>query len=401
MGNTNEREALKSIAMPFPPYNTQNPALWFRQIESCFYCTGITEELLNDETADKYSQLKTKIIGIQSTKNELEKQQIGDRKPSEFLRCLEEIASKHRSFPTHLIRSIWISSVKPHVCNVLRTNPNTTLERLCFIADILHSEDKKKQQQQANKPQDGTLYKNYEKHKKVTLEVNCIKLCEAMENLNLEKLPFPPYNAENPSLWFQQIESCFHCTGATDEVTRYHILVSRLEPDVAELIADILARSDGGVDQYKKLKTMIIDNQKTKNELVKLQIGECKPSVFLSNLQRVAGRNPVFPQALVKSIWLSSVTSHIEQVESINLSARLTDIAKLADKLHLKAKEKSQKKAKTTELVDATPCNGCSKKVYLQVNCVKLCEVMENINWKKPDTQDNSTQTELYYTFLS
>ncbi|VEN50768.1 unnamed protein product [Callosobruchus maculatus] len=47
MGNTNEREALKSIALPFPPYNSEQPALWFRQIESCFYCTGITDELIN------------------------------------------------------------------------------------------------------------------------------------------------------------------------------------------------------------------------------------------------------------------------------------------------------------------------------------------------------------------
>nr|CAI5857727.1 unnamed protein product [Callosobruchus analis] len=209
MGNTNEREALKSIALPFPPYNPQHPALWFRQIESCFYCTGITDEVIkyhilisrlepgvaelaqdflpkdNDETTDKYSQLKTKIISIQITKNELEKQQIGERKPSEFLRCLEQIASKNPSFPTHLIRSIWISSVGPHVSNVLLTNPNATLERLCFIADILHSEDQKKQQ--ANTQQDKTPCNNCKKSKKVTLEVNCINLCKAMENIYLTK----------------------------------------------------------------------------------------------------------------------------------------------------------------------------------------------------------------------
>ncbi|VEN58808.1 unnamed protein product [Callosobruchus maculatus] len=209
MGNTNEREALKSIALPFPPYNPEQPALWFRQIESCFYCTGITDELIkyhilvsrlepcvaeliqdflakdSDETTDKYSQLKTKIIGIQITKSELEKQQIGDRRPSEFLRCLEQIASKNPSFPTHLVRSIWISGVRPHVSNILLTNPKAPLERLCFIADILHSEDQKKeQQQQSNKPQGETLCNNCQKYKKVTLEVNCINLCEILQNID-------------------------------------------------------------------------------------------------------------------------------------------------------------------------------------------------------------------------
>ncbi|VEN50769.1 unnamed protein product [Callosobruchus maculatus] len=150
-------------------------------------------------------------------------------------------------------------------------------------------------------------------------------------------MPFPPYNAKNPTLWFQQIESCFQCTGVTDELTRYHILVSRLEPDVAELIEHYLIKNDGS-GNYKGLKTMIINNQKTKNELEKLQIGECTPSQFLRQIQEVARKNPSFPDSLVKSIWMSSVSPYVKEVSDLRYAQlRLADIsyAKAQKKLRL------------------------------------------------------------------
>nr|CAI5857728.1 unnamed protein product [Callosobruchus analis] len=174
-------------------------------------------------------------------------------------------------------------------------------------------------------------------------------------------MPFPPYNAKNPTLWFHQIESWFRFIGVTDELTRYHILVSRLEPDVAELIPDFLdAHSE--VDPYKNLKTKITDNQKTKNYLEKLQIGESKPSHFLEEIQEHARKNSSFPESLVKSIWMSSLSPYVKHKIDIHPNYDLTTIARCADDFH--AKEESLK-AKTQQ-ADGMTCSCCCK----------LCEVM-------------------------
>ncbi|CAH1996517.1 unnamed protein product [Acanthoscelides obtectus] len=218
-------------------------------------------------------------------------------------------------------------------------------------------------------------------------------------------LHFPPYNAENPALWFRQIESSFYCSDIKDEIMKYHILVSRLEPCVVELMQEFLLTTSGDIgltNQYNQMKSKIIGLQKTKNELDKQQIGDRTPSEFLRHLQHIASKNPLFPMHLIKAIWVASVGPYVKNVLLSDPNAAFEKLGFIADVLYAEAQRKAQQEAKksrqeTKKLQDEIHCSCCrgNKEVTLKIECVKLCEVIDNMDLKKPETRDNFSQTTL------
>ncbi|CAH1996513.1 unnamed protein product [Acanthoscelides obtectus] len=212
-----------------------------------------------------------------------------------------------------------------------------------------------------------------------------------VQALQCVSTPIPPYNSQNPKLWFLQVESGFKSTWISDDKTKYHILVSRLEPSIAELVQDVL---ENKMTEYNELKKRIIAVQETKNVLEKQVVGARKPSEFLKHIKNLANNNPLFPKRFVRSVWVSKLDPYIQNGLLNDPNIPEANLAIIADIKYEEAQKQQQ-----IEESQEKDCKCCKRKnqVALEINCVKLCEVLDNIELKTEtsETRDTFTQTEL------
>ncbi|XP_075990346.1 uncharacterized protein LOC142985997 [Anticarsia gemmatalis] len=108
------------VSVRVPPFWPEEPALWYAQVESQFalsrittdetkfcylvaqldhqYAVGVKDVITNPPATDKYLKLKTELIKRLSALQErrvkqlLTHEELGDRKPSQFLRHLSVLA---------------------------------------------------------------------------------------------------------------------------------------------------------------------------------------------------------------------------------------------------------------------------------------------------------------------
>ncbi|KAG7203882.1 hypothetical protein KM043_013243 [Ampulex compressa] len=151
------------ITVKVPPFYEKNPTTWFKQIESQFVLAGITSELtkyhhvcanldskvadvvmdLLDETptANSYEKLKTELVQRLSASKEqkvrqlLEHEELGDRKPSVFLRHLHNLAGE--AVAEHFLKTMWIGRLPTNVQPVLLGRKKDTLSELAALADSI------------------------------------------------------------------------------------------------------------------------------------------------------------------------------------------------------------------------------------------------------------------------
>lgn len=149
------------VGIRIPPFWPEEPEIWFSQIEGQFQIAGITNDLTkfyyvigqldrqfscevkdiitNPPASDKYEKLKTELIKRLSASNEKKVQQLlmheelGDRKPSQFLRHLQSLAAQQ--IPDDFLRTIWISRLPLNIQTVLAAQPSAGLDILADLAD--------------------------------------------------------------------------------------------------------------------------------------------------------------------------------------------------------------------------------------------------------------------------
>lgn len=151
------------VAMRLPPFWPADPEVWFSQIESQFKVAGITSDetkfnyivgnleptyatevrdiLTKPPATEKYDTLKKELIRRlsesqqQKTKRLLEHEELGDRKPSQFLRHLQNLAGDVA--PESLVRSLWLSRLPAVVQAILATHTDTALKTVAELADSI------------------------------------------------------------------------------------------------------------------------------------------------------------------------------------------------------------------------------------------------------------------------
>lgn len=149
------------VGIRIPPFWPEEPEIWFSQIEGQFQIAGITSDLtkfhyvigqldrqfscevkdiiMYPPAGDKYEKLKTELIKRLSASNEKKVQQLlmheelGDRKPSQFLRHLQSLAGQQ--IKDDFLRTIWISRLPTNIQTVLAAQPSANLEILADLAD--------------------------------------------------------------------------------------------------------------------------------------------------------------------------------------------------------------------------------------------------------------------------
>lgn len=152
------------VGVRIPPFWPEKPAIWFAQIEGQFQISGITADatkffyvigqldqqyagevediITNPPPTDKYERLKTELIKRLSASRErkvkqlLVHEELGDRKPSQFLRHLQHLAGP--GIPEDFLRTIWTSRLPSSTQTIIASQASTSLEGLADLADRIH-----------------------------------------------------------------------------------------------------------------------------------------------------------------------------------------------------------------------------------------------------------------------
>ncbi|XP_072948060.1 uncharacterized protein [Epargyreus clarus] len=155
---------INRVGVRMPPFYPDKPGLWFAQLESQFVLANITvdstkyhhamgqldpiyasevEDIITAPSApDKYERLKAELIKRLSASREkkvkqlLTDEELGDRKPSQFLRHLKHLAGP--GVPEEFLRTIWTSRLPSSTQSIIASQANTSLDEVAELADRIH-----------------------------------------------------------------------------------------------------------------------------------------------------------------------------------------------------------------------------------------------------------------------
>lgn len=148
----------------------------------------------------------------------------------------------------------------------------------------------------------------------------------------------PPFWAEEPDIWFAQVEGQFAISGITSDVTKFNYVIGHLDNQHSREVKDIIVNPPA-TNRYEKLKSELIKRlsaskeNKIKQLLMHEELGDRKPSQFLRHLRGLAGLN--VPDDFLRTIWISRLPHGVQTVLAGQAtSTSLEDLADLADRVN-------------------------------------------------------------------
>ncbi|XP_073943463.1 uncharacterized protein [Choristoneura fumiferana] len=146
----------------------------------------------------------------------------------------------------------------------------------------------------------------------------------------------PPFNADEPALWFAQIEAQFQLSKITVDETKFYYVAGQLEARYALEVKDIITNPPAA-DKYIKIKTELIkrlsasQEKRTRQLLVHEELGDRSPSQFLRHLQNLAGTAAT--SDLLKTIWIDRLPHNVQTILASQSDQPLEKLADLADRV--------------------------------------------------------------------
>lgn len=153
---------VNSVSCKLSAFWHDKPVTWFAQAEAQFEVAGITRDatkyghvlsvlssaqadeiedvLINPPAENKYENLKTELIKRFSVTREqrirqlLSDEQIGDRKPSSFLRHLRSLSGKGDD---SIVRELWMRRLPDEVQRILMAQADLPLDKVADLADAI------------------------------------------------------------------------------------------------------------------------------------------------------------------------------------------------------------------------------------------------------------------------
>ncbi|XP_072934964.1 uncharacterized protein [Epargyreus clarus] len=144
-----------------PAFSPDDPDIWFALLETQFDNFGITEDsikfnnvvsnidiihakavkdiIVNPPEHNRYLKIKSELIKRLTASHEkkvcqlLTHEELGDRKPSQFLRHLQDLAGPN--VPEEFLKSIWSNRLPRSIQTVLACQTSESLEQLAELAD--------------------------------------------------------------------------------------------------------------------------------------------------------------------------------------------------------------------------------------------------------------------------
>lgn len=161
-GGVRHTPSVNRVAVKLPPFWADRPKLWFAQADSQFTISGIineatkfhyvvaqldtryaaeVEDIIDDPPAEnRYQFLRTKLIERLSASEEqrvrqlVSEEELGDRKPSQFLRHLRSLAGTS-ALQDNLLRQLWLRRLPSNVQAILTAQADFALDKLAELAD--------------------------------------------------------------------------------------------------------------------------------------------------------------------------------------------------------------------------------------------------------------------------
>ncbi|XP_041980527.1 uncharacterized protein LOC121734154 [Aricia agestis] len=148
----------------------------------------------------------------------------------------------------------------------------------------------------------------------------------------------PPFWADEPEIWFAQVEGQFNISGITNDSTKFHYVIAQLDNQYSREVKDIIINPPA-TKKYEKLKSELISRLGISNEtkikklLMHEELGDRKPSHFFRHLKDLAGHG--VPDEFIKSIWTSRLPRGVQMVLAGQpASTSLEDLCDLADRVN-------------------------------------------------------------------
>lgn len=151
-----------SAVLRLPQFWADKPALWFALVEAqfnrsrirsddaryehvigqldCRFASEVEDIITNPPQTNRYETLKTELIRRLSlsqderVKKLLLQEELGDRKPTQFLRHLRALAGTG-CVDENMLRTLFMQRLPPHVQQILKTQTALTLNDLAVMAD--------------------------------------------------------------------------------------------------------------------------------------------------------------------------------------------------------------------------------------------------------------------------
>ncbi|KAJ0180017.1 hypothetical protein K1T71_004608 [Dendrolimus kikuchii] len=180
--NKEQSSFVQSVRVKVPPFWPDEPALWFTQLEGQFALANITvdstkynyvisnlefkyaaeiKDIINKPPdSNKYDKVKKELINRLSSSQEQKVRQLlthedmGDRKPSQFLRHLQNLAGPN--VPDDFVRSLWSSRLPTHIQIIVASQSSSNLEELATVADNVNDVIGQQQVHQISTPTTST-----------------------------------------------------------------------------------------------------------------------------------------------------------------------------------------------------------------------------------------------------
>lgn len=152
------------VGVKVPPFYPGKPSVWFKQLEGQFKLAGIKVDetkfyyatsqleppyvdiiddiIENPPETDMYETFKRELISRLTKSKEkkvlqlLTHEELGDRKPSQFLRHLQNLAGP--GVPDDFIKTVWSSRLPNSTQAIIAAQPSTSLKVLADLADRVH-----------------------------------------------------------------------------------------------------------------------------------------------------------------------------------------------------------------------------------------------------------------------
>lgn len=147
----------------------------------------------------------------------------------------------------------------------------------------------------------------------------------------------PSFNADDPQLWFAQLEGQFVLSNITTDSTKFYYVLAQLEHQHSAQVRDLIVNPPT-TGKYEKLKAELIkrlsasQERKIKQLLMHEELGDRKPTQFLRHLQQLAG--PTVPTDFIRSIWSSRLPANLQTIVAMQANSTLEEVAELVDRIN-------------------------------------------------------------------
>lgn len=161
----------------------------------------------------------------------------------------------------------------------------------------------------------------------------------ALSDHDVYKVSFklPPFVAHKPTIWFAQVEHQFAAAYIRSDDTKFHYLAGLLDAKLAAEVEDIIVNPPP-TNKYQTLKEELIkrlslsQEQRLRQLLGDVELGDMKPSQFFRHLQSLAGPE-MSDEKLLRQLWLRRLPVQTKTVLTALAHLPISEVVDIADKI--------------------------------------------------------------------